>query len=114
MSFADLQSLCWTGVLNGPTSEIIEYRRVADSGTGPWLQIRAMVHQVDQGNPRDGFLKVGVMGRTGEFPIFVTVKKSSVPNLRPKRDQVRWGGLEYEVKEVLTDDGVSLELYCGR
>lgn len=110
MAFEDLQALTWAGVVTGPGSEKLPYTSVGDDGEAAPVNIDAHVHQSGLDDP----VVIPQSGRVTLLPIFVTCLKSAVPNLRVKWDRVTWRGNEYVIKEVVEDDGVSLELYCAR
>jgi hypothetical protein len=110
MSFLDLLKLRWSGVVTGPGSETVTHTPVTDDGPQTPESVSAQVYEGTRENPA----MVSRLGRTGQLPIYVTCQKADLTSLRVKKSRITWNWNEYEVKEILYDDGAVVELYCGR
>lgn len=102
MSFDSMIKADLDAIVAAEFGETIRYKAYG----GAWASISALVEDEREDVGRS------VHGRTG--PIFVTVSKTDVASVTERRDSVDWGGIEYTVNLIDTEDAAGWRLYCVR
>jgi len=109
MSFDAIQLQASAGILAGPGSQEIRYRRVYDTGPSAWATIRAIVNPA---GPDVGENVIGMHGHWGRSPLRVTVLASACEDLREGRDEFLIEDVVYRVQAILDKTAGLITVYA--